>query len=129
MIAAALAMRTYTDKQIDPLLMWRAFHSERFVAQTIPFYSATELFNYLRVTYPNYAYNPSVASRVILDSDGLRRPPHPALPPCRIATLSQGREGIVKNLSGTGHSEANLGQLSIRSVPGSSTSCLTRARN
>jgi hypothetical protein len=88
MIAAALAMRTYTDKQIDPLLMWRAFHSERFIAQTIPFYSATELFNYLRVTYPNYAYNPRVACRVILDSDGPRRRPHPALPPYRIATLS-----------------------------------------
>jgi HAMP domain-containing protein len=56
MIAAALAMRSYTDKQIDPLLMWRAYHGDRFIAQTIPFYSATELFNYLRRTYPNYAY-------------------------------------------------------------------------
>jgi HAMP domain-containing protein len=56
MIAAALSMRTYTDKQIDPLLNWRAFHSERFIPQTIPFYSATELFNYLRVTYPAYTY-------------------------------------------------------------------------
>jgi HAMP domain-containing protein len=56
MIAAALAMRTYTSKQIDPLLDWRAYHSERFIAQTIPFYSATELFNYLRASYPNYAY-------------------------------------------------------------------------
>ncbi|HTV54871.1 MAG TPA: DUF3365 domain-containing protein [Terriglobia bacterium] len=56
MIAAALAMRAYTDQQIDPLLNWRAFHSERFIPQTIPFYSATELFNYLRRTYPAYAY-------------------------------------------------------------------------
>jgi HAMP domain-containing protein len=56
MMGAALATRTYTSKQIGPLLDWRTYHTARFIAQTVPAYGATEVFNYLRATYPAYTY-------------------------------------------------------------------------
>lgn len=56
MIGAAGAMRTYTDKQIAPLLIARQMHTRRFIPQTVPFYGATEIFNYLRTKYPAYTY-------------------------------------------------------------------------
>ena len=55
MMETALSMRTYTTKQIKPLLMGdktqAAFHP-----QTVPAYAATESFNYLRGNYPEYSY-------------------------------------------------------------------------
>jgi protein-histidine pros-kinase len=56
MVGAAGGMRTYTAEQLDPLLEPSEQHASRFIPQTIPFYSATEVFNYLRKTYPAYTY-------------------------------------------------------------------------
>ncbi|HQR46303.1 MAG TPA: DUF3365 domain-containing protein [Thermoanaerobaculia bacterium] len=54
MMQTALATRTYTNKQIKPLLAPRL--AEEFLPQTVPAYSATEIFNYLRETHPEYTY-------------------------------------------------------------------------
>ena len=54
MMQTALATRGYTNKQIKPLLAERL--AEEFLPQTVPAYSATEIFNTLRETYPAYAY-------------------------------------------------------------------------
>jgi HAMP domain-containing protein len=51
MMETALSMRSYTTKQISPLLSGEAFHP-----QSVPAYAATESFNYLRVKYPEYSY-------------------------------------------------------------------------
>lgn len=56
MVAAAGGMRVYTSDQLDPLLQSHAQHMNKFIPQTIPFYGATEVFNYLRKTYPAYSY-------------------------------------------------------------------------
>jgi len=56
MVAAAGGMRAYTADQLDPLLEAHAQHMNQFVPQTIPFYGATEVFSYLRKTYPAYTY-------------------------------------------------------------------------
>jgi len=56
MVAAAGGMRAYTADQLDPLLEAHPMHMTRFISQTIPFYGATEVFNYLRKTYPAYSY-------------------------------------------------------------------------
>jgi len=56
MVGAAGGMRSYTAEQLDPLLEPSEQHASRFIPQTIPFYSATEVFNYLRKTYPAYTY-------------------------------------------------------------------------
>jgi HAMP domain-containing protein len=54
MMQTALATRGYTNKQIKPLLADRL--TEEFLPQTVPAYSATEIFNTLRETYPEYTY-------------------------------------------------------------------------
>jgi HAMP domain-containing protein len=54
MMQTALATRGYTNKQIKPLLAERL--AEEFLPQTVPAYSATEIFNTLRETYPEYQY-------------------------------------------------------------------------
>ena len=56
MAGAAGGMRSYTEEQLDPLLEAHEQHADRFIPQTIPFYGATEVFNYLRKTYPDYTY-------------------------------------------------------------------------
>lgn len=56
LVGAAGAMRMYTTDQLDPLLEAHQAHSTTFIAQTIPFFGATEVFNYLRKTYPAYTY-------------------------------------------------------------------------
>lgn len=56
MIGAAAAMRTYTSEQVGPLLSAHQSNIHTFLPQTIPFYAATEAFNYLRASYPAYAY-------------------------------------------------------------------------
>ena len=54
MMQTALATRTYTSKQVRPLLASRL--DEEFLPQSVPAYSATEIFNYLREKYPEYSY-------------------------------------------------------------------------
>ena len=54
MMQTALATRTYTVKQIRPLLAPRL--EEEFLPQTVPAYSATEVFNYIRENHPEYTY-------------------------------------------------------------------------
>ncbi len=54
MMQTALATRGYTNKQIKPLLASRL--DEVFLPQTIPAYSATEIFNTLRESHPEYMY-------------------------------------------------------------------------
>lgn len=54
MMASSLAMRTYTNKQIKPLLDTQMKY--RFLPQSVPAYAATEHFNELRAKFPEYAY-------------------------------------------------------------------------
>lgn len=54
MMEAALAIRSYTVKEIRPLL---AHHlTEKFLPQTVPAYAATISFDALRTKYPEYSY-------------------------------------------------------------------------
>jgi len=54
MMEAALAVRTYTNTQIKPLLDTQMKYA--FLPQSVPAYSANEYFNQLRKTYPDYSY-------------------------------------------------------------------------
>lgn len=54
MMQTALATRGYTNKQIKPLLAPRL--AEEFLPQSVPAYSATEIFNTLRESHPEYTY-------------------------------------------------------------------------
>ena len=54
MMETAMAVRGYTIKQIEPLLKGRL--AEVFLPQTVPAYSATEIFNSLRKSHPEYQY-------------------------------------------------------------------------
>jgi HAMP domain-containing protein len=54
MMQTAMATRGYTNKQIKPLLAPRL--AEEFLPQSVPAYSATEIFNYLRENNPEYTY-------------------------------------------------------------------------
>ena len=56
MMGAAGGMRTYTSKQVGPLLAAHQSDSKGFAPQRVPAYSATEVFNYLRKEYPAYTY-------------------------------------------------------------------------
>ena len=54
MMQTALATRGYTNKQIKPLLAPRL--ADEFLPQSVPAYSATEIFNNLRESNPEYTY-------------------------------------------------------------------------
>jgi protein-histidine pros-kinase len=54
MMQTALAVRGYTSTQIQPLLAPRL--AETFLPQSVPAYSATEVFNKLRQSHPEYTY-------------------------------------------------------------------------
>jgi HAMP domain-containing protein len=56
MMGSAGAMRTYTTKQVGPLLQEHQAKINTFLAQTVPAYAATEAFNYLHSDYPDYTY-------------------------------------------------------------------------
>jgi len=56
MMGSASAMRTYTSKQVGPLLQQQQTQVNTFLAQTVPAYAATEAFNYLHGDYPDYMY-------------------------------------------------------------------------
>jgi len=51
---SALATRTYTSTQVGPLLQTQMKYS--FLPQSVPAYAATEVFNGLRKTFPEYSY-------------------------------------------------------------------------
>ena len=54
MMETGMAMRSYTVTQIRPLLA--PMMDETFLPQSVPAYSATEIFNTLRVNHPEYTY-------------------------------------------------------------------------
>jgi protein-histidine pros-kinase len=54
MMEAALASRTYTSTQVKPLLETQLKYA--FLPQTVPAYAATEVFNEMRKTHPDYGY-------------------------------------------------------------------------
>jgi HAMP domain-containing protein len=54
MMESALAVRLYTTKQINPLLKTQMRY--RFLPQSVAAYAATQYFNNLRKTFPDYAY-------------------------------------------------------------------------
>ena len=54
MMEAALSIRGYTVKQVKPHLEDKL--REIFLPQSVPAYSATEIFNALRVKYPDFTY-------------------------------------------------------------------------
>lgn len=56
MMASASATRTYTTESVAPLLKTHQQHSKTFLAQTVPAFAATQTFNYLRRTFPDYTY-------------------------------------------------------------------------
>lgn len=56
MMGSAGAMRTYTTKQVGPLLQEHQARINTFLAQTVPAFAATEAFNYLHNDYPDYTY-------------------------------------------------------------------------
>jgi protein-histidine pros-kinase len=54
LMANALAVRAYTNTQIKPLLDTQMKYT--FLPQSVPAFSATEVFNLVRKTYSEYAY-------------------------------------------------------------------------
>jgi HAMP domain-containing protein len=56
MMQNMLSARDYTTRQIKPLLVPVQNREHSFLPQTVPAYAATESFNYLRPSYPDYAY-------------------------------------------------------------------------
>jgi HAMP domain-containing protein len=56
MMQASLSTRWYTTTQIKPLLETKRELNKVFLPQTVPAYSATELFNHMRREYPDYSY-------------------------------------------------------------------------
>jgi HAMP domain-containing protein len=56
MMEDMISARTYTTKQIKPLLVPLQNQNRTFLPQTVPAYAATESFNYMHGSYPDYAY-------------------------------------------------------------------------
>jgi len=56
MMQTTTSTRRYTEMQIKPLLETRTELRKNFLPQTVPAYSATEVFNFLHQTYPEYSY-------------------------------------------------------------------------
>jgi hypothetical protein len=56
MLETARASRKYTTEQITPLLESLQPSDQQFHPQSIPFYAATEAFNYFRQAHPDFAY-------------------------------------------------------------------------
>ncbi|SPE25139.1 HAMP domain protein [Burkholderiales bacterium] len=54
LMANAIAVRSYTNTQIKPLLKTQMVYT--FLPQSVPAYSATEVLNELRKKYPDYGY-------------------------------------------------------------------------
>ena len=58
LMEGALAARTYTSTQVGPLLQTQMKYT--FLPQSIPAYSANEIFDVVRKTFPEYAYKEAV---------------------------------------------------------------------
>lgn len=56
MMETTLSIRDYTSKQLKPLLITHQMHTMQFLPQSVPAYSAAEMFKYLRSAYPSYTY-------------------------------------------------------------------------
>jgi hypothetical protein len=56
MLETARASRKYTTEQVAPLLERLQTSGQQFHPQSIPFYAATEAFNYFRQAHPDFAY-------------------------------------------------------------------------
>lgn len=56
MMETTLATRTYTSEQIQPLLVKQQRRESKFLPQTVPAFSAIEVFSYLHQRNPDYAY-------------------------------------------------------------------------
>ncbi|MBI4903792.1 MAG: DUF3365 domain-containing protein [Acidobacteria bacterium] len=56
MMETTLSIRDYTSKQLKPLLITHQMHVAQFLPQSVPAYSASEMFKYLRAAYPAYTY-------------------------------------------------------------------------
>jgi hypothetical protein len=56
MLETARASRKYTTEQIAPLLERLEASDQNFYPQSIPFFAATEAFNYFRQAHPDFAY-------------------------------------------------------------------------
>jgi len=56
MMETTMSTRTYTSKQIKPLLEPLLRRADEFIPQTVPAFSATEVFGYLHQKYPDYYY-------------------------------------------------------------------------
>jgi protein-histidine pros-kinase len=56
MMSAAGGMRTYTSKQVGPLLAQYESSDHPFAPQRVSAYAAKEIFNYLRQDHPAYTY-------------------------------------------------------------------------
>ena len=56
MMETTLATRSYTSEQIQPLLNKVQAHDAEFLPQTVPAYSATQVFDYLHKRNPQYTY-------------------------------------------------------------------------
>ena len=56
MMEAMRASRDYTTRQIKPLLETQQEHQRSFLPQTVPAFAATENFDYLQSSYPDYSY-------------------------------------------------------------------------
>ena len=56
MMQTTASTRWYTTTQIKPLLETRKELNRAFLPQTVPAYSATEIFNDLHKAYPDYSY-------------------------------------------------------------------------
>ena len=56
MMETTLATRAYTGDQIQPLLNKVQAHNTEFLPQTVPAYSATQVFDYLHKRNPDYTY-------------------------------------------------------------------------
>jgi protein-histidine pros-kinase len=81
MMGSAGAMRTYTTKQVGPLLQQHQARINTFLAQTVPAYAATEAFNYLHTDHPDYTYKEATLNPTNLGSScRLGSRPHSELP-------------------------------------------------
>ena len=56
MMASARSMRDYTSSDLAPLLEQNPQHKQRFLAETVPDFSAVTIFNRLRQQYPDYTF-------------------------------------------------------------------------
>ncbi len=56
MMETTMSTRTYTAKQVRPIIEQLQRRDRTFYPQTVPGYSATQVFGYLRASFPEYTY-------------------------------------------------------------------------